>query len=133
MQKFSNGLTTSNPTNLNSTSLRHTTSRTRRVKLLGGDNSAIKPMQITSKSRARGVKGVLLVASVVSAGLFSGAAYATDCKGQSETQCATSESCSWVESYTRKDNRKVNGFCRAKSKGNKAAFSKSKPNTAKQE
>jgi len=132
MQKFSYGLTASNPINLNSTSSATAPSCTNIVKLLGGDNSAVKRQRSLSKLRARGVKGVLLVAGVMSSGLFSGAAYATECKGQSEAQCATSESCSWVDSYTRKDNRTVNGFCRAKSKGNKAAFSKSKPTKEKQ-
>lgn len=46
--------------------------------------------------------------------------YAADCKGQAKDICVKNGSCSWVESYKRKDGRTVNGFCRTKTKGFKA-------------
>ena len=39
------------------------------------------------------------------------------CKGLSSGQCSVNNDCVWVGGYTRKDNRKVSGYCR--SKGNK--------------
>lgn len=44
---------------------------------------------------------------------------ASQCKGLDSDSCAAEESCGWVESYTRKDGRVVNSFCRTSSKGKK--------------
>lgn len=36
------------------------------------------------------------------------------CKGLASSQCSGKSDCVWVGGYTRKDNRKVSGYCRAK-------------------
>ena len=48
--------------------------------------------------------------------LFSGStAHAQSaCKGLASGTCSGKSSCVWVDGYTRKDNRKVSGYCRAK-------------------
>lgn len=42
---------------------------------------------------------------------------ASQCKGLDNGACDSTTACSWVNAYERKDGRKVNGFCRTKSKG----------------
>lgn len=45
--------------------------------------------------------------------LLSGnAAAASVCKGLDNSACDANASCRWVDAYQRKDNRKVNAFCR---------------------
>jgi hypothetical protein len=68
--------------------------------------------------------------SSISAGLMllllvSSAAQAESaCKGLASSQCSAKSDCVWVGGYTRKDNRKVSGYCRAK--GGKGATSSTK-------
>jgi hypothetical protein len=64
----------------------------------------------------------------VSLGL-SASALSAECKGQLQSQCEGSQSCSWVDGYERKDGRSVKGFCRTKSKGGKLN-TKTKPKKA---
>ncbi|MEO0367732.1 MAG: hypothetical protein AAF197_02990 [Pseudomonadota bacterium] len=52
--------------------------------------------------------------------MVSSQSFAADCKGQIESACVNASACSWVESYTRKDGREVNAFCRSKGKAKKA-------------
>ena len=54
-------------------------------------------------------------------GFGSVAQAASACKGLSSSQCSSKSDCVWVGGYTRKDNRKVSGYCR--SKGGKATSS----------
>jgi hypothetical protein len=75
-----------------------------------------------------------VVASGFAAGLtlllfFSPVAQAASaCKGLASSSCSGKAGCVWVGGYTRKDNRKVSGYCR--SKGGKNA-STAKTNTKK--
>ena len=48
---------------------------------------------------------------------------AADCKGLEKNQCDSNGSCTWVDSYTRKDGVKVDGYCRKK--GGKKSSSQS--------
>lgn len=41
---------------------------------------------------------------------------ASKCKGLESSVCGDTASCSWVQTYERKDGRKVNGFCRTSAK-----------------
>ncbi len=34
------------------------------------------------------------------------------CKGLAQAQCGTTEGCGWVDTYTRKDGRTVEGYCK---------------------
>ena len=60
------------------------------------------------------------VRSGISAGLMlllfvsSTAQAESACKGLASSQCSGKSGCVWVGGYTRKDNRKVSGYCRAK-------------------
>jgi hypothetical protein len=54
---------------------------------------------------------------------MQGPASAADCKGLEKNQCESNGSCTWVDSYQRKDGVKVNGYCR--NKGGKKSSSKS--------
>jgi hypothetical protein len=38
----------------------------------------------------------------------------SQCKGLEKRDCENRDSCSWVDSYTRKDGVKVSGHCRTK-------------------
>lgn len=42
---------------------------------------------------------------------------ASECKGLNNESCSAKEACGWVETYTRKDGREVNAFCRTSTKG----------------
>lgn len=44
--------------------------------------------------------------------LASQAAVAAECKGMEKASCERQDSCTWVDSYERKDGVKVNGYCR---------------------
>lgn len=47
------------------------------------------------------------------------------CKGLSSGKCSGKSNCVWVKGYTRKDNKKVQGYCRAKGgSGSKSGSSK---------
>ncbi|MGB5833319.1 MAG: chromosome partitioning protein ParB [Thiohalocapsa sp.] len=50
-------------------------------------------------------------------------AMAADCKGMEKNKCESNGSCTWVDSYQRKDGVKVDGYCRAK--GGKKSGNKS--------
>jgi hypothetical protein len=45
---------------------------------------------------------------------MQGNATAADCKGLEKAKCEGNSSCTWVDSYKRKDGVEVNGYCRAK-------------------
>jgi hypothetical protein len=75
-----------------------------------------------------------IVTSGISAALMllfvsSAAQAASVCKGLGSGQCSGKSDCVWVDGYTRKDNRKVSGYCRAKG-GKGATTSKTKSNKA---
>ena len=60
------------------------------------------------------------------------ASAANACKGLSKQACDGTESCNWVQGYTRKDGRDVAAYCRIKSPGKpatKAAGQASPPNS----
>ena len=48
---------------------------------------------------------------------------AAECKGMEKNKCEGNGSCTWVDSYQRKDGVKVDGYCR--NKGGKKSSSKS--------
>ncbi len=50
-------------------------------------------------------------------------ASAAECKGMEKNKCESNGSCTWVDSYKRKDGIKVDGYCR--NKGGKKSSSKS--------
>jgi len=55
----------------------------------------------------------LSIASVMGAMALSGNVLADNvCKGMAENDCAASNACRWVDSYKRKDDRDVQGYCR---------------------
>lgn len=51
-----------------------------------------------------------LVASLLVAAPMAGAA--SQCKSLSQDACAANASCTWVDSYTRKDGREIQAYCR---------------------
>ena len=57
-----------------------------------------------------GISAGLMLLLVVS----SAAQAESACKGLASSQCSGKSDCVWVGGYTRKDNRKVSGYCRAK-------------------
>ena len=62
-------------------------------------------------------RGLLIAAFIsTSFGVLSSANAASACKGLELSVCQSTESCGWVNSYTRKDGREVKAFCRTKSK-----------------
>ena len=67
-------------------------------------NSFVKKTSITT----------LAIVVAATATIFSTNSFAANtCKGLESSACDTSSSCRWVESYQRKDGRKVNAFCRS--------------------
>jgi hypothetical protein len=44
----------------------------------------------------------------------SGGTFAADCKGLEKPRCESNDSCSWVDTYKRKDGIQVAGHCRKK-------------------
>ena len=46
---------------------------------------------------------------------------ASQCKGLSQSVCASDSSCRWVDSYVRKDGREVSAHCRLGRAGKKSA------------
>ena len=76
-----------------------------------------------------------IVAFGISAGLMlllsvgSIARAESACKGLTSSQCSGKSDCIWVGGYTRKDNRKVSGYCRAKG-GKNAKTGKAKTKKA---
>lgn len=66
---------------------------------------------------------------LLSLGLMTSPAMAkSQCKGLSKTMCATKSDCGWTKGYTRKDGKKVDGYCRVSKAGvkKKATDAKSK-------
>lgn len=51
------------------------------------------------------------------------------CKGMENAQCASSEDCSWVQAYERKDGRTVSAFCRSKPKPKSTSSTEGPTNT----
>ena len=72
-----------------------------------------------------GISAGLMLLLVVS----SAAQAESACKGLASSQCSGKSDCVWVGGYTRKDNRKVSGYCRAKG-GKSATSSKTKTKKA---
>ena len=58
--------------------------------------------------------------------MFTFSAEAASCKGKTQASCSVDNDCNWVNGFTRKDNVKVSGHCRAASgkKGSDKAVSK---------
>lgn len=54
-------------------------------------------------------------------------AAAAECKGQSQSACAATASCAWVDSYTTSSGKTINGYCRAKTGGKEAKAAPSAP------
>lgn len=86
-------------------------------------------MKLIIKKCVTSIPACLLSITLMSTVLLSGpvsAAEPSQCKGLENNACASANSCSWVESYERKDGRKVSAFCRtkAKSKSTSAVTSK---------
>jgi hypothetical protein len=46
--------------------------------------------------------------------LASQSALGAECKGMEKAACERQDSCTWVDSYKRKDDVVVNGYCRGK-------------------
>jgi hypothetical protein len=59
--------------------------------------------------------------------LVSQTTVAAECKGMEKTSCERQDSCTWVDSYERKDGVKVNGYCRGTG-GKKSSSSSSSSN-----
>jgi hypothetical protein len=62
---------------------------------------------------------------------MQGPASAAECKGLEKSKCESNGSCTWVDSYQRKDGAKVDGYCR--NKGGKKSSSKSETSSGKSE
>jgi len=69
------------------------------------------------------IRYAAVTAIALALGGLQGTAGAAACKGLEKNKCESSSSCTWVDSYTRKDGVKVDGYCRAK--GGKKSSSKS--------
>jgi len=76
----------------------------------------MKKQHIVRKSVVAFVTATALMA-------LQGPASAADCKGMEKNKCESNGSCTWVDSYKRKDGVSVNGYCR--NKGGKKSSSKS--------
>jgi hypothetical protein len=64
-----------------------------------------------------GLAGTLMLAS-------QSPLLAAECKGMEKAACERQDSCTWVDSYQRKDGVKVSGYCRGKG-GKKSSSSSS--------
>jgi len=71
--------------------------------------------------RFRMLGGAFAAAVLVAA--MQGPAAAAECKGMSKAQCEGNSACVWVDSYTRKDDVKVSGYCRSKGKKSSSSTS----------
>ena len=80
-------------------------------------------MKIPVNVSIRTASAIAIVALVVSAGNVT----AADCKGLAQAKCEGNTSCSWVDSYKRKDGKKVDAYCRSKGKKKSAKKSEPKP------
>jgi hypothetical protein len=58
--------------------------------------------------------GLFTLVSTLAAG---SAVAAAQCKGLAQDSCSVNSDCSWVDSYTRKDGRTVNGHCKSRPAG----------------
>ncbi|MCF7983194.1 MAG: hypothetical protein K9L70_02225 [Thiohalocapsa sp.] len=61
---------------------------------------------VTNSLAAAGAVAMLLA--------IQGNAVGAECKGKEKSSCDTTTSCTWVDSYQRKDGVKVDGYCRNK-------------------
>lgn len=69
----------------------------------------------TKQNLTKSARSSLLVVSLATVlTAMSPANAASACKGLDNSACESQSACRWVESYERKDGRKVKGFCRAK-------------------
>lgn len=48
---------------------------------------------------------------------------ASACKGLDNSACGSTNACSWVDGYTRKDGKSVKSFCRTKATNKKSSSS----------
>lgn len=62
------------------------------------------------------VKSTLMAVLIAGVGWSGQVSAASACKGLETAECGARNSCSWVNSYQRKDGRSVKGFCRTKAK-----------------
>lgn len=66
---------------------------------------------------------LLTIATTLALALAGGTALAAEkssaCKGLEKMACGSKSSCTWVDSYTRKDGKKVNAYCRTVTKKKK--------------
>ena len=69
---------------------------------------------MSNKIKTTRVHKSVIAAIAIGVAAFSGASIASSCKGLENNACSSNASCSWVESYERKDGRKVSAFCRTK-------------------
>lgn len=76
------------------------------------------------QTKSNRVRKSIIAMSIIGVGTFAGQATASNCKGLESNACSTNASCSWVESYERKDGRNVNAFCRTKPGSKKSVSSK---------
>ena len=58
---------------------------------------------------ANGLRTLCLLATFLP---LSATAQPSQCKSLAQTECLASGSCTWVDSYTRSDGRKVAAYCR---------------------
>jgi len=72
-----------------------------------------------------------LIAVFVTFVFMSSVTHAQTCKSMSEESCESTDRCSWIAAYERKDGRKVNAFCRNKPGAKKAAEKTKKPTKTK--
>lgn len=89
-------------------------------------------MNTNKRSKINVLKSTLALSIAATAMMFSvNTLAANDCKGLESSACETNASCRWVKGYQRKDNRKVNAFCRSYSaKKNVAKANKDRQKSA---
>jgi hypothetical protein len=65
-------------------------------------------------NRSKALINGAFAAAAIALVAMHGNATAADCKGLEKAKCEGNSSCSWVDSYKRKDGVQVSGHCRKK-------------------
>ncbi len=85
------------------------------------------------QTRSNRIEKSIIAMLIIGIGSFSGQVSASNCKGLDNNTCSANASCSWVDSYQRKDGRNVNAFCRTKPSGKTSKASQGAKNSASTE
>lgn len=77
-------------------------------------------------------KPILMGGLIISAVMLSVPSFAANsCKGMVQSDCKAETSCRWIDSYTRKDGKTINAYCRSNPKSKSVVKKAAKKQTDK--